>query len=543
MDFDDLLMNTVRAAPRAPRRARALPQRFEHILVDEYQDTNQAQNEIVLLLAGGHRNVTVVGDTDQSVYRFRGADFRNILQFEEAFPDVTTVVLDQNYRSTQTILDAANAVIANNPSRKPKNLWTDAGAGDRIVRYHAEDEGDEARWSPPRPASCTTSDATNWREMAVLLPHQRPEPGGRGGADAPRRAVQGRRRHPLLRPPRGQGRDGLPAGGRQPGRRGQRQAGAQRAQARRRRRQRRQARRATPPATGIALRRGAAPRRRGRASPGRRVRGIDVVRRLLDRLAGRPQPPAMPTAGPADVLQAALERLRLPGRAGGRGHRRGGRTRSRTSASWSARPASSPASTSSSSRSRWSPTPTTCPTASRRPGRADDAALGQGPRVPGRVPHRRRGGRVPAHPGARPSPTSWRRSAAWPTSASPAPASGCTSPTPGAAACSARRSTTRRRGSSTRSRPSWSSRRATSPAAARTAARACGRATTWARRRRTAVAVARDDADDRSARRPPRARRRGGAGRRPARAPSPATPTTSGCASATTSSTRRSARA
>ena len=78
------------------------------------------------------------------MYRFRGADFRNILQFEDAFPDVTTVVLDQNYRSTQTILDAANAVIANNAARKPKNLWTDAGGGDRIVRYHAEDEGDEA---------------------------------------------------------------------------------------------------------------------------------------------------------------------------------------------------------------------------------------------------------------------------------------------------------------------------------------------------------------------------------------------------------------
>ena len=80
------------------------------------------------------------------MYRFRGADLRNILQFEEAFPNVTTIVLDQNYRSTQTILDAANAVIANNAARKPKNLWTDAGGGDRIVRYHAEDEGDEATW-------------------------------------------------------------------------------------------------------------------------------------------------------------------------------------------------------------------------------------------------------------------------------------------------------------------------------------------------------------------------------------------------------------
>ena len=120
MDFDDLLMKTVVLFREHPDVLEHYRQRFEHILVDEYQDTNQAQNEIVLMLAGGHQNVCVVGDTDQSVYRFRGADFRNILQFEEAFPDVTTVVLDQNYRSTQTILDAANAVIDNNAERKPK---------------------------------------------------------------------------------------------------------------------------------------------------------------------------------------------------------------------------------------------------------------------------------------------------------------------------------------------------------------------------------------------------------------------------------------
>jgi DNA helicase-2/ATP-dependent DNA helicase PcrA len=155
MDFDDLLVNTVRLLRDHPDVLEHYRQRFEHILVDEYQDTNQAQNEIVLLLAGGHHNVTVVGDTDQSVYRFRGADYRNIMQFEDAFPDVTTVVLDQNYRSTQTILDAANAVIANNAARKPKNLWTDAGSGHRIVRYHAEDEGDEATF-----VSCTTSTPT-----------------------------------------------------------------------------------------------------------------------------------------------------------------------------------------------------------------------------------------------------------------------------------------------------------------------------------------------------------------------------------------------
>jgi DNA helicase-2/ATP-dependent DNA helicase PcrA len=103
-----------------------------------------------------------------SVYKFRGADFRNILQFEDAFPDVTTIVLDQNYRSTQTILDAANAVIANNLERKPKSLWTDSGHGDRIVRYHAEDEGDEATWVAGTATQLHADDAVNWREIAVL---------------------------------------------------------------------------------------------------------------------------------------------------------------------------------------------------------------------------------------------------------------------------------------------------------------------------------------------------------------------------------------
>ncbi len=168
MDFDDLLLNTVRLLREHPDVLEHYRERFQHILVDEYQDTNQAQNEIVLLLAGGHHNVTVVGDTDQSVYRFRGADFRNITQFEDAFPDVTTVVLDQNYRSTQTILDAANAVIANNPARKPKNLWTDAGAGHRIVRYHAEDEGDEATFVGSTARQLHDDHAMNWREVAVL---------------------------------------------------------------------------------------------------------------------------------------------------------------------------------------------------------------------------------------------------------------------------------------------------------------------------------------------------------------------------------------
>ena len=146
MDFDDLLGNAVRLLKEHPDVLDHYRQRFEHVLVDEYQDTNVVQNELVMLLGKGHRNVCVVGDSDQSIYRFRGADIRNILDFETSFPDATIVVLDQNYRSTQTILDAANAVITKNLGRKPKELWTDAGSGEPITRFRADDEDDEARW-------------------------------------------------------------------------------------------------------------------------------------------------------------------------------------------------------------------------------------------------------------------------------------------------------------------------------------------------------------------------------------------------------------
>ena len=146
MDFDDLLTVTVALLESFPDLAEGYARRFEHVLVDEYQDTNAAQNRFVTLLASLGRNVTVVGDSDQSIYRFRGADVRNILEFERDFPDAGVVLLEQNYRSTQTILDAANAVIANNPDRKPKNLWTERPAGEDIVCYEAEDEHDEASW-------------------------------------------------------------------------------------------------------------------------------------------------------------------------------------------------------------------------------------------------------------------------------------------------------------------------------------------------------------------------------------------------------------
>jgi DNA helicase-2/ATP-dependent DNA helicase PcrA len=168
MDFDDLLTNTVRLFRQHPDVLATYQERFAHILIDEYQDTNMAQNEIVVLLGTKHHNVCVVGDTDQSVYRFRGADYRNILQFEEAFPEVTTVVLAQNYRSTQTILDAANAVITNNLQRKPKNLWTDQGEGDKIIRYFADDEFDEARWVVERLKTIHDDDHRSWNDLAVF---------------------------------------------------------------------------------------------------------------------------------------------------------------------------------------------------------------------------------------------------------------------------------------------------------------------------------------------------------------------------------------
>jgi ATP-dependent DNA helicase UvrD/PcrA len=145
-DFDDLLLLVVRLFREHPDALARWRHRFGHVLVDEFQDTNGAQWEIVRLLAQEHRNVMVVGDADQSVYKFRGADHRNLMRFEEEFPEASIIVLDQNYRSSQTILDAANAVIANNAARRPKHLWTEQAGGELITRYHAEDEHDEAQF-------------------------------------------------------------------------------------------------------------------------------------------------------------------------------------------------------------------------------------------------------------------------------------------------------------------------------------------------------------------------------------------------------------
>ncbi|GAA2527767.1 DNA helicase PcrA [Streptomyces sp. NPDC058947] len=160
LDFDDLIMTTVNLLRAFPDVAEHYRRRFRHVLVDEYQDTNHAQYALVRELVGTSEHpvdvppeaeippaeLCVVGDADQSIYAFRGATIRNILQFEEDYPDATTILLEQNYRSTQTILSAANAVIERNESRRPKNLWTNAGSGALITGYVADTEHDEAQF-------------------------------------------------------------------------------------------------------------------------------------------------------------------------------------------------------------------------------------------------------------------------------------------------------------------------------------------------------------------------------------------------------------
>lgn len=149
MDFDDLIMSTVHVLRTHPDIADHYRRRFRHILVDEYQDTNPAQYELVRVLTGTvddavHGELTVVGDADQSIYAFRGATIRNIEDFEKDFPEARTILLEQNYRSTQSILSAANGIIANNSGRRPKRLWTDRGDGEKIVGYVADSEADES---------------------------------------------------------------------------------------------------------------------------------------------------------------------------------------------------------------------------------------------------------------------------------------------------------------------------------------------------------------------------------------------------------------
>ncbi len=145
LDFDDLILRAVRLLDGVPEVRERYQQRFRHVLVDEYQDTNHAQYVLVKLLAGRHRNLCVVGDDDQSIYGWRGADVRNILSFEKDYPDARVIKLEQNYRSTQTILDVAHQVIQGNPHRAAKRLWTENGRGDKVVVAQFYDEQEEAQ--------------------------------------------------------------------------------------------------------------------------------------------------------------------------------------------------------------------------------------------------------------------------------------------------------------------------------------------------------------------------------------------------------------
>ncbi|WP_405647548.1 DNA helicase PcrA [Streptomyces sp. NBC_00019] len=183
LDFDDLIMTTVNLLRAFPDVAEHYHRRFRHVLVDEYQDTNHAQYALVRELVGTNEHpvdvppaefdlppaeLCVVGDADQSIYAFRGATIRNILQFEEDYPNATTILLEQNYRSTQTILSAANAVIERNESRRPKNLWTNAGAGARITGYVADTEHDEAQFVAEEIDRLTDSGDAKAGDVAVF---------------------------------------------------------------------------------------------------------------------------------------------------------------------------------------------------------------------------------------------------------------------------------------------------------------------------------------------------------------------------------------
>ena len=167
VDVDDLLLLTVELLQKNADVREGYQEQFKHVLVDEYQDTNGAQYELVRLLAAKHRNLMVVGDDDQSIYAFRGANLRNILDFEKDFPDATVIKLEQNYRSSQNILDAANAVVANNVGRKTKRLWTANPAGELVQVFSANDERDEASQVADE-IELLHSQGRSYNEIAIL---------------------------------------------------------------------------------------------------------------------------------------------------------------------------------------------------------------------------------------------------------------------------------------------------------------------------------------------------------------------------------------
>ncbi|MFA6001246.1 MAG: DNA helicase PcrA [Thermoleophilia bacterium] len=168
MDFDDLILRTVDLFQRFPERLEHYQKAFRHVLVDEYQDTNHAQYVLVNMFAHEHRNVCVVGDDDQSIYSWRGADVRNILEFEQDYPEAKVIKLEQNYRSTQTILSAANALIHNNSERKSKDLWTDLGEGDAVRVIEVDDEHAEARFVAGEVSRLQQDEGVSLSEIALF---------------------------------------------------------------------------------------------------------------------------------------------------------------------------------------------------------------------------------------------------------------------------------------------------------------------------------------------------------------------------------------
>lgn len=167
LDFDDLIMTTIHLFQQVPESLSYYQKKFQYIHVDEYQDTNRAQYLLVRMLADRFKNLCVVGDSDQSIYRWRGADIHNILSFEEDYPNATVIMLEQNYRSTKKILDAANHVIENNPRRKPKNLWTENADGEKIAYYQGGTEHDEGFYVAGK-MSELSKDGFRYSDMAVL---------------------------------------------------------------------------------------------------------------------------------------------------------------------------------------------------------------------------------------------------------------------------------------------------------------------------------------------------------------------------------------
>ena len=224
LDFDDLLLAAVRLFDQAPEVLTRYQDRWRYLHVDEYQDTNRPQYLWVKALAAKNRNLAVVGDDDQSIYGWRGADIRNILDFERDYPDAVVVKLEQNYRSTQLILDAAHAVVSRNTARTEKKLWTSNAGGRLIRRYEAYDEDDEAEWIARRieelvggrlgahPAGRRRRREAQGHRCRGHVPDERPVPGDRGSVPALPHPVPARRWDALLPAARGQGRAGVPAG-------------------------------------------------------------------------------------------------------------------------------------------------------------------------------------------------------------------------------------------------------------------------------------------------------------------------------------------